>query len=101
VVPDQHAAFGINRAIKGKAHGEDVWRDLGIEELLRGASGVDVRGQGAEGEGEMRGTGQTGRVERFGGLLGGRIGPVGPSARSGNLLRARRAGAATGGALRS
>jgi hypothetical protein len=33
VVPDQHAAFGIQRATQSKK--EPAWRDLGLEELLR------------------------------------------------------------------
>lgn len=33
VVPDQHAAFGIQRATQVKK--EPTWRDLGLEELLR------------------------------------------------------------------
>jgi hypothetical protein len=33
VVPDQHAAFGIQRATQAKK--EPTWRDLGLDELLR------------------------------------------------------------------
>lgn len=33
VVPDQHAAFGIQRATQAKK--EPTWRDLGLEELIR------------------------------------------------------------------
>ncbi|KAF1847012.1 Apc13p-domain-containing protein [Cucurbitaria berberidis CBS 394.84] len=33
VVPDQHAAFGIQRATQTKK--EPTWRDLGLDELLR------------------------------------------------------------------
>ncbi|KAI9790714.1 MAG: hypothetical protein M1816_004855 [Peltula sp. TS41687] len=33
VVPDQHAAFGITRATQKTR--EPVWKDLGIEELLK------------------------------------------------------------------
>ncbi|KAJ4984547.1 Apc13 domain-containing protein [Stagonosporopsis vannaccii] len=33
VVPDQHAAFGIQRATQAKK--EPTWRDLGLNELLR------------------------------------------------------------------
>lgn len=33
VVPDQHAAFGIQRATQGTK--EPAWRDLGLEELMR------------------------------------------------------------------
>ena len=35
VVPDQHAAFGIQRATQGKK--EIHWRDLGLEEVARRA----------------------------------------------------------------
>ncbi|KAF2736065.1 Apc13p-domain-containing protein, partial [Polyplosphaeria fusca] len=62
VVPDQHAAFGIQRATQNKR--EVSWRDLGLEELVRrgpigadgaggqGASGTGVSGQGAVVRGE-------------------------------------------------
>ncbi|MCJ1309725.1 hypothetical protein MMC25_003385 [Agyrium rufum] len=33
VVPDQHAAFGIQRATQAKR--ETAWKDLGLEELIR------------------------------------------------------------------
>lgn len=33
VVPDQHAAFGITRATQKQT--DPVWRDLGLEELMR------------------------------------------------------------------
>lgn len=33
VVPDQHAAFGITRATQPKR--EPMWKDLGLEELVR------------------------------------------------------------------
>ncbi|KAJ4372592.1 hypothetical protein N0V86_007954 [Didymella sp. IMI 355093] len=41
VVPDQHAAFGIQRATQARK--EPTWRDLGLEELIR-------RGPRAEGQ---------------------------------------------------
>lgn len=38
VVPDQHAAFGIARAMDSVGRrAEPVWRDLGLSELVRGA----------------------------------------------------------------
>ncbi|KAF1941457.1 Apc13p-domain-containing protein [Clathrospora elynae] len=46
VVPDQHAAFGIQRATQTKK--EPTWRDLGLGELLR-------RGPGESGGGAARG----------------------------------------------
>ncbi|KAF2238781.1 hypothetical protein EV356DRAFT_219057 [Viridothelium virens] len=33
VVPDQHAAFGIQRATMRQR--EPIWRDLGLDELMR------------------------------------------------------------------
>jgi hypothetical protein len=45
VVPDQHAAFGIQRATQAKK--EPTWRDLGLEELLRrGPRAAEARGAG-------------------------------------------------------
>lgn len=67
VVPDMHAAFGIARAMdmnaKGAAGGTgersgrgvlgsqsmangrgDGWRDLGLDEVVRGIGGLDVNG---------------------------------------------------------
>ncbi|KAB8200079.1 Apc13p protein-domain-containing protein [Aspergillus parasiticus] len=37
VVPDQHAAFGISRAMERRR--EAVWRDLGLEALVNSGSG--------------------------------------------------------------
>jgi hypothetical protein len=53
VVPDQHAAFGIQRATQ--AVREPAWKDLGLAQLMRGpattgAPGVGA-GAGAHGEG--------------------------------------------------
>lgn len=63
VVPDQHAAFGIQRATQTKR--EPIWRDLGLEELMRrgpGESGnSNARASGAVGGGSSGATG-TGRV---------------------------------------
>jgi len=42
VVPDQHAAFGIQRATQTKK--ESAWRDLGLNELLRRGPGEGSRG---------------------------------------------------------
>ncbi|KAL6709228.1 hypothetical protein ACN47E_002044 [Coniothyrium glycines] len=50
VVPDQHAAFGIQRATQDKK--EPSWRDLGLEELLRRGPGetlAQMRGGAASG----------------------------------------------------
>ncbi|KAK2804288.1 hypothetical protein FQN51_002379 [Onygenales sp. PD_10] len=52
VVPDQHAVFGITRAMEGRR--EVVWRDLGLEGLMRG---VGVGGVGVGGVGGRKGAG--------------------------------------------
>jgi len=41
-VPDQHAAFGIQRATQNKR--EANWRDLGLEELARRGPGEGLGG---------------------------------------------------------
>ncbi|KAF2851544.1 Apc13p-domain-containing protein [Plenodomus tracheiphilus IPT5] len=46
VVPDQHAAFGIQRATQTRK--EPTWRDLGLDDLLRRGPG-DSLGQSASG----------------------------------------------------
>ncbi|PGH27688.1 hypothetical protein AJ80_00703 [Polytolypa hystricis UAMH7299] len=54
VVPDQHAAFGIARAMDRRR--EVVWRDLGLEELMGGVRiGRAGGGGGGGGRGEKRG----------------------------------------------
>lgn len=54
VVPDQHAAFGITRAMERRREG--VWRDLGLEGLV---SGVGVgAGKGGLAGGGSRGKGK-------------------------------------------
>lgn len=65
VVPDMHAAFGINRALGqgGQAGGgggagtqrEPAWRDLGLERLVEGGP-VQGRASGARRE-DKRGGG--------------------------------------------
>lgn len=60
VVPDQHAAFGITRAMERRR--ETVWRDLGLEGLVaRGGLGDGARG----GKGKLR-------VKDAGKLMGGK-----------------------------
>lgn len=52
VVPDQHAAFGIQRATQVKK--EPAWRDLGLDELMRRGPGegpANSRATGAAGTG--------------------------------------------------
>ncbi|CAN9308508.1 hypothetical protein CUC08_Gglean010787 [Alternaria sp. MG1] len=57
VVPDQHAAFGIQRATQSKK--EPTWRDLGLEELLRrGPMGIG----GGSGSGSAVAAGGSGIV---------------------------------------
>ncbi|OJJ51036.1 hypothetical protein ASPZODRAFT_127032 [Penicilliopsis zonata CBS 506.65] len=59
VVPDQHAAFGITRAMERRR--DPVWRDLGLDELV---SGLRL-GVGSEG---VKGV----RVREGGKLMGGK-----------------------------
>lgn len=52
VIPDQHAAFGIARAMEHRQ--EAVWRDLGLEALVNGqghGGGATVANGGAAGAG--------------------------------------------------
>lgn len=50
MVPDQHAAFGITRAMREK---KDVaWKDLGLGELMKRGPG---KGQGPQGGGAANG----------------------------------------------
>ncbi|KAF2024796.1 Apc13p-domain-containing protein [Setomelanomma holmii] len=50
VVPDQHAAFGIQRATQTKK--EPIWRDLGLDELMRrGPGGTSASTSGTRGSG--------------------------------------------------
>lgn len=90
VVPDQHAAFGIARAMDaaGRRRVEPVWRDLGMRELVRGETlarggaqrmairtvgrGGSVAG-GGDGAGVSLGSGAVaGLVRQSGSLMGGR-----------------------------
>lgn len=68
VVPDQHAAFGITRAMENRR--EAVWRDLGLEELVSGRGRAGTNGTGG---GDMaRRWNQPGRMKQAGALMGGR-----------------------------
>jgi hypothetical protein len=49
VVPDQHAAFGIQRATQTKK--EPTWRDLALDELLRRGPSGSASGDGGNGNG--------------------------------------------------
>lgn len=87
VVPDQHAAFGITRAMERRR--EAVWRDLGMEEvvsgeILEGGSGGAGGSGGSGGMADRRGAGGSAgvsagrrtfrgiRVKDSGRLMGGR-----------------------------
>ncbi|OOF93193.1 hypothetical protein ASPCADRAFT_132896 [Aspergillus carbonarius ITEM 5010] len=65
VVPDQHAAFGITRAMR--AGREAVWRDLGLEGLVTGVGSASASASGNGGKG-----GKGVRVRGEGRLMGGR-----------------------------
>ena len=76
VVPDQHAAFGITRAMDRSR--DAVWRDLGLEALVRGRSFGQTQpatqGQGPQSQrGQPVGRSEAGlRVKEAGRLMGGR-----------------------------
>ncbi|MCJ1232395.1 hypothetical protein MMC14_000347 [Varicellaria rhodocarpa] len=53
VVPDQHAAFGIQRATQAKR--ETAWRDLGLEDLMKKGPKDGVKSGGASGTGRRVG----------------------------------------------
>jgi len=58
VVPDQHAAFGITRAMKGRETRERGWRDFGgLGGLVRG-DGVDFERGGGSGGGANASAGE-------------------------------------------
>lgn len=81
VVPDQHAAFGIARAMERRR--EAVWRDLGMEELMGASGGVGGRGGG----------GLSG-----GGGIGGSMGMgVGSGSAAGVRVRVKESGRRMGG----
>ncbi|PGG96419.1 hypothetical protein GX51_07825 [Blastomyces parvus] len=76
VVPDQHAVFGITRAMDARR--EVVWRDLALEELMRGAR-LAERSGGAGiivGAGGRVSGGGSGGIRRGGMGVGG-VGGVG------------------------
>lgn len=64
-MPDQHAAFGITRAMERRR--EAVWRDLGMEGVVAGENMG-----GGNGAGAGRGRGRRIRVKESGRLMGGR-----------------------------
>jgi Apc13p protein len=80
VVPDQHAAFGITRAMETRR--EPVWRDLGLAELVTGARMASVSTSSAlfSPSGRIHGRAGAGgaggpsgwRLKQAGALMGGR-----------------------------
>lgn len=91
VVPDQHAAFGITRAMERRR--EAVWRDLGLEALVTGQGHVSGSGNGTAGAGAGGASGAAG-VGPGATLRGG--GPGAASAGS-TAVRVRNAGRRMGG----
>lgn len=73
VVPDQHAAFGIQRATTMAARREPAWRDLGLSALMaRGPEAGAWRGVGLLRRGVGMGMGGGGLgVGGAGGAMGG------------------------------
>ncbi|KAL1986486.1 hypothetical protein VTN96DRAFT_6245 [Rasamsonia emersonii] len=92
IVPDQHAAFGITRAMDAATatRREPVWRDFGLHELVRGARVGGGSTHGPHGGGALHGHGLTAgflpaaalsgssavaagwRLKQAGALMGGR-----------------------------
>jgi len=69
VVPNQHAAFGVQKATQ-KVH-EPAWRDLGLTELMNrgpdaGSSGAGVAGPVGGNRGGRGGSRRRGRVGGMG-----------------------------------
>lgn len=58
VVPDQHAAFGITRAMERRR--EAAWRDLGLEGVVRGDTGLTGSGTGGAAAAKGKATGGRG-----------------------------------------
>ncbi|OJD22569.1 hypothetical protein ACJ73_06083 [Blastomyces percursus] len=76
VVPDQHAVFGITRAMDARR--EVVWRDLALEELMRGARLAERSGSAGIIVGAGGGVGGAGSGGiRRGGMGVSRVGGVG------------------------
>jgi hypothetical protein len=60
VVPDQHAAFGIQQAgrvMRGEQGRGEGWRDFGLETLVRRGPTEVGPGEGVQGAGARNGTG--------------------------------------------
>jgi Apc13p protein len=75
VVPDQHAAFGIARAMDAVGRrAEPLWRDLGLQEVVRGErlAGGGMPGLQATTAGSAASAAVGLRVKESGTLMGGR-----------------------------
>lgn len=89
VVPDQHAAFGITRAMDRRR--EAVWRDLGLESLVNGeghGAGRSLTGAGGTGATGAAGSGPGATLRGSGG---------GAAAAGTPVVRVRQAGRRMGG----
>ncbi|KAF9700532.1 hypothetical protein EKO04_002079 [Ascochyta lentis] len=95
VVPDQHAAFGIQRATQAKK--EPTWRDLGLEELMRRGPRA-TEGQNAGGSALGRGTAERREEEPVIAALRRQPGPQAGVLRPGGATRdAQNGGGAAAG----
>jgi hypothetical protein len=95
VVPDQHAAFGIQRATQAKK--EPTWRDLGLDELLRRGPGG---GSASGGGGREANRGESGGGEPVRLALERQPGTRGPGVRVQNgVSEGNAAGAGAGNGL--
>lgn len=65
VVPDQHAAFGIQRATQKTK--EAAWKDLGLRELMGRGPGKEGGGSGGVGGGLKAAMGGSGSGKTNGG----------------------------------
>ncbi|KAJ5653879.1 hypothetical protein N7490_000882 [Penicillium lividum] len=92
VVPDQHAAFGITRAMDRRR--DPVWRDLGLEALVNGQGhgGMAVGGNvgGAGGSGAAGGSGPGATLRGTGGGAASAMSAVVRVSNSGRRMGGRR-----------
>lgn len=93
VVPDQHAAFGIQRATQAKK--EPTWRDLGLEELLRRGPRA-AEGQTAGGGALGRGNAERRDEEPVIAALRRQPGPQAGAVRSGGVASDSQSGSGSG-----
>lgn len=91
VVPDQHAAFGIQRATQARK--EPAWRDLGLEELLgRGPRAAEEQSTGGD-----RGVAERIEEEPIVTALRRQPGPQGGVVRPGGIARDPQSGGSFAG----